>query len=640
MTQKVLALIAAVFFSGICSGQDKHAQQIADSISAEKNWKLAKDYLYNNPSLSKKYAKLAIGYGAKAGAIKLEAASNNSLGLCYRNLSEYDSAITVFQRAAKLFKQADAKPGYYNALNNIAMTHFYLSDYEKSNAQLLEVIQEADRYNLNTVLSNAYQNLGIVNTSQERFTDALENFRKAEHYHSLSGDVRGKSGAAINQAFIYFKHLKQYDKAIAMYNRQLPIKQSLRDEKGVGICYNNMAEIFLIKKEYKKALTFVNKAIEIRVKVNDQFGLANSYYILADIYYRLKNYTDAEKIAQKMVALTKTISAKKEHSDALKLLSKIQADSRDIHKAYDNYVQSVAIKDSLLNRENFAKMAELEKKYESERNERHILLQRTQIAENQLKIDEQNKIIYLAFFLAALAAMGGLLLYNRQKIKNIKLQKEAELKDALLLIETQNRLQEQRLQISRDLHDNIGSQLTFIISSLDNLKYSFSIAESGLRERLLGIRNFTKETITELRDTIWAMNKEEITLADLKTRISNFIDNARAASKGINFSFTIDSAIDESLPFSSLKGISLYRVIQEAIHNALKHSEADTINVCITRNAGVLSISITDNGQGFNPETAESGNGLANIKKRMKDCGGEVSIASSAQGTTIIMQVK
>ena len=95
-------------------------------------------------------------------------------------------------------------------------------------------------------------------------------------------------------------------------------------------------------------------------------------------------------------------------------------------------------------------------------------------------------------------------------------------------IELQNKLHEQRLAISRDLHDNIGAQLTFIISSVDSLKYAFADGNPKLEDKLNNISSFTKETIYELRDTIWAMNKEEITIEDLKTRISNFIEIGRA----------------------------------------------------------------------------------------------------------------
>ena len=144
--------------------------------------------------------------------------------------------------------------------------------------------------------------------------------------------------------------------------------------------------------------------------------------------------------------------------------------------------------------------------------------------------------------LAIVVAILGYLLFNQQKLKNQQLQKESELKEALIKIESQNKLQEQRLSISRDLHDNIGAQLTFIISSIDNLQYGFKITNEKLTNKLSSISEFTKETIYELRDTIWAMNKSEISLEDLQTRISNYIDKANKASDVINFNFNIDES--------------------------------------------------------------------------------------------------
>ena len=243
--------------------------------------------------------------------------------------------------------------------------------------------------------------------------------------------------------------------------------------------------------------------------------------------------------------------------------------------------------------------------------------------------------------IAVIAILIGFVVYNRQKLKTIKLEKEAELKEALRFIETQNKLQEQRLQISRDLHDNIGSQLTFIISSLDNLKYGFDIANEGLKNKLFGIRNFTKDTITELRDTIWAMNKEEITLQDLSTRISNFIENAKAASKGIRFEFEIDNSIPENISFSSLKGINLYRIIQESVNNALKHAQATRIAVSISASGKGYTIKIEDNGNGFNTEDAGLGNGLNNIRKRASESSGELAVVTApGKGTSIIIHIK
>lgn len=642
MPKIITFLVYFLCFSPAClwaQGRDSLAMA-TDTLEASRQYKLAQSYTYNNPALSKKHCREAIRLAHRAGVRRLEAAATNVLGLSHRNLSEYDSALVCFKTAEKMFGEMKYKTGYGNSRNNYAMTLFYLGEYEKANTLLLKVIEEAREDKLYRVLSNAHQNMGIMHNSQQRYREALANFVRAEEYHRMVGDEGAAAGAANNQAFIYFKHLKQYDKAIAIYKRTLPIKQARKDEKGVGIIVNNLAELYLIKKEYDKALASINKAIAIREKIDDQYGLTVSCSIVSEIYFQQKNYRQAEVYAQKAVDIARKIGAKKELSDALKQLSKIQKDNNDINKAYQNYVAAMEIEDSLLNRENFARMAELETKYATARHEREILTQRAEIAESQLRIDQQNMIILGVCAVAVIAILIGFVVYNRQKLKTIRLEKEAELKEALRFIETQNQLQEQRLTISRDLHDNIGSQLTFIISSMDNLKYSFDLA-GGLKDKIAGIRNFTKDTITELRDTIWAMNKEEITLQDLSSRISNFIENAKAASKGIHFEFSIDSAIPETRSFTSLRGINLYRVIQESVNNALKHAEADRISVSFTTAGKGYTITIKDNGKGFDASDAGLGNGLANIRKRVADSGGELALVSSPdEGTSVIIHLK
>ena len=226
---------------------------------------------------------------------------------------------------------------------------------------------------------------------------------------------------------------------------------------------------------------------------------------------------------------------------------------------------------------------------------------------------------------------------KNQKMKTLQLQKENELKDALLKIETQNRLQEQRLQISRDLHDNIGAQLTFIISSVDSLKYAFADGNPKLEDKLNNISSFTKETIYELRDTIWAMNKEAITIEDLKTRISNFIDNAQLSLNGIQFNFNFNTKSFQS--FSSRDGMNIYRLIQEAVNNAIKHAKASQIDVSLTESNNKINVIISDNGKGFDLATAEIGNGLNTMKKRASELKGNFKIESTENGTSIYLSL-
>ena len=237
--------------------------------------------------------------------------------------------------------------------------------------------------------------------------------------------------------------------------------------------------------------------------------------------------------------------------------------------------------------------------------------------------------------MAVISLLLGYIIYTQQKLKNKQLKRESEFKEALLKIEAQNKLQAQRYRISRDLHDNIGAQLTFIISSLDNLKYGFEIPER-LNSKLSSISNFTSSTITELRDTIWAMNKSEISFEDLKSRISNFIEKANLATHNTVFKFSIENHAAANKVFSSVEGMNIYRIIQEAVNNAIKYANANTIHVKVSQVDDKMKILVKDDGKGFNVVEAEMGNGLNNMKKRAKELNAEISIQSSEGSGTIV----
>ena len=267
-------------------------------------------------------------------------------------------------------------------------------------------------------------------------------------------------------------------------------------------------------------------------------------------------------------------------------------------------------------------------------------MQRAELAEKNVVIQQRNYQLFGLLGLAVILGFVGYLLYNQQKLKNKQLKKESELKEALIQIETQSKLQEQRLRISRDLHDNIGAQLTFIISSLDNLKYGFNISNQGLEEKLSGISSFTRETIYELRDTIWAMNKSEITFEDLQTRISNFIEKADITSKDIKFDFKIDKNVDIKTTFTSVTGMNIYRIIQEAVNNAIKYAQAENISVKIKNINNAIEININDDGKGFDIESVELGNGINNMKKRAEEIKANLFIDSLInKGTQIKLTI-
>lgn len=527
-----------------------------------------------------------------------KASAYNNIGASNRSLGKYEEALSAYLKALKIYEDKKALSEMATVNNNIGMVYSYLNVNDKAIAYHLKAIEIFEELNNQKGISQAYNNIAIIYANDGELDKALNYFQYSLVIEEHLEDKKGIAESANNVGAVYY-YMQKIDSALIYFKQSAAIEKSIGNFAGVGSSYNNIAQVLIENQRVDDSKLFIDSA----------YYYANQSKTAVDIETALNMYSQFYE-------------AKNDTKTALKY-----------YKDYSTF------KDSILNFDTNAKIAKLEIEYQTEKKEKEILSQRADLAEKELDLNKKNYYILGLVGLAIVLSLLGFLFYNQQKLKNRQLQKENELKDALIKIETQNRLQEQRLRISRDLHDNIGAQLTFIISSLDNLKYGFQLPEN-LSTKLKNISEFTTTTIYELRDTIWAMNKSEISLEDLQTRISNFIDKANIASDTVNFSFETDESLPSNLTFASVEGMNIYRIIQEAINNSLKYAEADTIQVKLDQSKNTLYLDIIDNGKGFDIKAVELGNGLNNMKKRAHEMGAVLTIKSEpTKGTSVSLLI-
>lgn len=147
------------------------------------------------------------------------------------------------------------------------------------------------------------------------------------------------------------------------------------------------------------------------------------------------------------------------------------------------------------------------------------------------------------------------------------------------------------------------------------------------------------DTITELRDTIWAMNHSEIDFNEIRNRILNFVEKARKSTENINIAFERDPILD-NLHFSSVDGMNIYRITQEAVNNAMKYAEAKNILLNAKSVDHQVQITVTDDGRGFDIDETELGNGIRNMEKRASELNSTLSINSeTGKGTMITLVI-
>ncbi|MBP6025650.1 sensor histidine kinase [Ferruginibacter sp.] len=231
----------------------------------------------------------------------------------------------------------------------------------------------------------------------------------------------------------------------------------------------------------------------------------------------------------------------------------------------------------------------------------------------------------LSIAVAALGLFGISYLLRKRKQK--------KLADARLLQET---LTKERERISKDLHDHLGTSLVTMIAQTDNIENK--LMHNNIPDALQKVQQLSeqsRETVNVLRETIWAVQENSHSLEEFILRTRSFLQRV-LPQKNIEWDVTITGELQNKL--TANQSLQLFRIIQEATQNIVKHSAATKAGYIFTASENLLQVNISDNGKGFDKNKPITSNGLKNISQRINDLSGTWKIESD-KGTSIMLSV-
>jgi signal transduction histidine kinase len=220
------------------------------------------------------------------------------------------------------------------------------------------------------------------------------------------------------------------------------------------------------------------------------------------------------------------------------------------------------------------------------------------------------------------ASGAGTWYYNKTRTTRLKQQLQLE-----------HEMQKERERISRDLHDNIGAYSTALIANTDSLEQIIQDDEG--KEKILYLKENARNILSTIRETIWLLNSDNLTIAGFTEGFINYCTNILRNHEGIEIEFKEDVILNKNL--SPTTAINLLRILQEVIQNTVKHARATKIN-CYIKSDEHLVIQISDNGKGFKYSEKTYGYGLKNIKLRADEINFNVDLKSApGEGTEITL---
>jgi len=188
-------------------------------------------------------------------------------------------------------------------------------------------------------------------------------------------------------------------------------------------------------------------------------------------------------------------------------------------------------------------------------------------------------------------------------------------------------LQRERARIAMDVHDEIGSRITQLVLTGEDVQEALS-EDSQVRMQLGEIWDDARKVLSSIDEILWALNPRLDTLRDFADYISDYTHNFLEPS-GIESVFEVDANMKLAAADMPLRR-SLLMAIKETLNNVVKHSGATRLRLKIERQRHHLVVMVQDNGCGFDPASVPAGrHGLGNLARRMHELGGSCRISSS-----------
>jgi signal transduction histidine kinase len=199
-------------------------------------------------------------------------------------------------------------------------------------------------------------------------------------------------------------------------------------------------------------------------------------------------------------------------------------------------------------------------------------------------------------------------------------------------------LEKERARIAKDLHDDLGANLTQIIFLSERVEVARHDGQETAQWFDL-IPATAQQTIQSLDEIVWAVNPRHDTLESLANYLSQFAQQHLALA---NVRCVLDvPAVLPAVPLSAEVRHNLLLTTREALQNVARHAAATEVRLTLKLNDSGLNIVIADNGRGFDPNSGNSdGNGLHNMQRRLQEIGGRLELNSRpGHGTSVLLFV-
>lgn len=591
---------------------------------------------------------------------------------------DLDSAFAVAGRLLAYSQDSNYAPGKGHAYSSMGVVRWYQGNYpdaQRYNELALKAHLSADPQRP-TDVAGSYHNLGLVHDDQGNYPEALKYYLEAMKVYEAAGFSDGVAQEHSAIAVIHYNQ-KDFPAALAAHRKVLAIREASKDEWGLTETYSNMGIAYAEIGDYDSALVWYDKALALRERIDDQQGLAVSYNNYGDLFTVQGRYAEALESFEKALAINERLGYKKSMADvrlnmgklfdeqgdhrralqqkelALRLavevgatdyehmalgeLSTTLAQLGDHAAAYAYRLRYEALSDTIFNEEKTRSMVRQQMNYGFAKQQLADSLAAVEAAhlaeldhEIELAAERNRRNLFalggVSVLVLSLALWSRLRYVRRTRDTILRTQQQ------LVASEKQREAEQVRTRIARDVHDELGSELTRISLLVGEGRKEQAGASA---QRMDEIASLTREVSSSLSDIVWAVDPRHDSVESLVAHAQHYaermLENVPVRLEQRFVHVGPDRALDPATKRN------IFLLLKEALNNALKYANASHILVALETGSDRFKLQVKDDGVGFNTDhLGAAGNGLRNMRSRSEALGASLRLTTSpGQGCTV-----
>ncbi len=644
---KLAAIVLVTFASSLQSFQAQEIDSLVQKLSTVTTTKDSIDIHYrlawlmanNNNSQALLHSHQGLQKSWKLNDDRRIAIGLGRVGIMHRVGGQYDSAIHYLTAALPYAQKMENPLFPTGTLFNLGVVYSFKGDYEKALSYYYKCmeINNANDYELGN--ADCLNSIAIVNRKLGKETEALEKYKEALALFEKANRKWDQANVKSNIGNL-LSDRGEFDEAMRYYSAAREINLEINDQW--GMCMNNIAigDLNMLVDQFNNALEHYKRALFLADSLDLPKEQVDALEATGKAYVALGENAKAEPILLRALERAQELQLLETEANARKHLALLYENQGRFNEAYGELESYTILNDSLRSIEQIETINELEIRFETVKKDQQIAEQNLDIERGKLIVQQEKSNRNKALFgggLAFLLLIGVSINYRQKKRLNQQrlatLEKEKQLASVQSFIDGEEK---ERMRIAKDLHDGLNGLLAG--TKLQFASLSDDIAEKHKEKYLLAIKSLDNAS-GEVRRISHNMMPQELLRFGLIEALQSYFNSINTSGRlQIEFQhYGMEERIVQSIE------LVIYRIILELINNIIKHANASEALVQLNRNEEVLSITVEDDGIGFDTSTSgfKSGIGMQNLKSRVDFLDGELNIQSSQErGTFVYIEVQ